>query len=642
MSVSKKGRILFLTRYGYLGASSRYRFFQYFSFFRNEGFACKVSTLFDDVYLTNRYKFRKMKFSDLLRGLWRRLSALFSIHKYDLIVLEKEFIPFFLPLFERYLGIVGIPYIVDFDDAIFHRYDCNGNIIIRHLLGNKIKAVMRNAQCVVAGNEYLADYARKAGAKEVAIIPTVVDMSRYENYRKNGKSVFTVGWIGSPTTSPYLKKIAAALAEVCKEGRARVILIGSGEITIPGVSFEIRDWSEDREIEYLRECDVGIMPLPDESWERGKCGLKLIQYMALGLPVVASPVGVNVDIVDDGINGYLVADIQEWISALCTLRDDPEKRRSMGQIGREKVKEKYSLQVNAPLFSRLFNNVINGDHDRPITENINETVVAGFGEEWKYFDQTSLSEKEKIKVWRDYFKIFPWNALPENGGVGADIGCGSGRWATLVAPRVGQLHVIDPSGDALAVAGKNLKNTKNVIFHRAGVHELPFDDNTLDFAYSLGVLHHVPDTQAAINVIVRKLKAGAPLLLYLYYSLDNRPFWFRMLWKIADIVRNYVARQSFQQRLIISQFVAVAFYLPLANIARLLSFFNKLPASWPLSYYRDKSYYVMQTDAFDRFGTVLEQRYSRQQIQTMLEKSGLSDIVFSDSAPFWCVCGKKK
>lgn len=267
--------------------------------------------------------------------------------------------------------------------------------------------------------------------------------------------------------------------------------------------------------------------------------------------------------------------------------------------------------------------------------NLDSATVAGFGDEWSRFTQEDLASTSRDQIFRDYFEIFPWQMLPSN-ATGADIGCGSGRWAQVVAPRVGLLHLIDASADALAVARLNLTDVDNVRFHHASVGALPLEDSSLDFAYSLGVLHHVPDTAAAILAVTCKLKPGAPLLLYLYYSFDNRSAAYHALWKLSDGVRRVVSRMPFLLRYPASQFLAFALYWPLARIAWLLEHLGALPTGWPLAYYRDKPFYVMRTDALDRFGTRLEQRFSRAEIRAMLEQAGLRDIRFSENAPYWC------
>jgi len=272
--------------------------------------------------------------------------------------------------------------------------------------------------------------------------------------------------------------------------------------------------------------------------------------------------------------------------------------------------------------------------------NIRKEVVDGFGEEWKKFDQSELSNEELEFIGKEYFDIFPWKILPEY-AVGFDLGCGSGRWAKLVAPRVGHLHCIDPSV-AIEVASKNLSSNSNCSFHLNGVDDIPLEDNSMDFGYSLGVLHHIPDTAAGLKACVNKLKPGAPFLVYLYYAFDNQPFWFRAIWKASDMFRRIISIMPFPLRFIFSQLIAAMIYFPLAKFSRLFEILGREVHSFPLSAYRFKSFYTMRTDALDRFGTRLEHRYTRAQIQKMMEDSGLKNIVFSDSIPFWVAVGIKK
>ncbi|MDP1537306.1 MAG: class I SAM-dependent methyltransferase [Burkholderiales bacterium] len=272
--------------------------------------------------------------------------------------------------------------------------------------------------------------------------------------------------------------------------------------------------------------------------------------------------------------------------------------------------------------------------------NLDPATVAGFGDEWSRFTQDRLDDDARERIFQDYFAVFPWGVLPPN-AVGADVGCGSGRWAQLVAPRVGGLILIDASPDALAVARHNLIGVPNVHFQHASIGALPMADASLDFAYSLGVLHHVPDTAAAIRAITAKLKPGAPFLIYLYYAFDNRGVSYRTLWRISDLVRRGVSRLPFALRYPASQILATLVYWPLARTARVLERLGALPGSWPLAYYRDKPFYVLRTDALDRFGTRLEQRFSRAEIHAMLSDAGYVDIRFSERAPYWCAVGIK-
>jgi ubiquinone/menaquinone biosynthesis C-methylase UbiE len=273
-----------------------------------------------------------------------------------------------------------------------------------------------------------------------------------------------------------------------------------------------------------------------------------------------------------------------------------------------------------------------------VKNNLDLKVARGFGEEWSTFrqDDAHLSQQQRQEIFEDYFRIFPWHLLPPGGGVGIDVGCGTGRWSILVAPRVAHLHLLDASAEALAVAKQNLSSAKNVSFHAASVAAMPVPPASLDFAYSLGVLHHVPDTQAAIETIAGVLKPGAPFLVYLYYALDNRRAWYRALWRVTNLARVVISRLPHPLRFVISQTIAALVYWPLARAGRLLPRFSR---SLPLSYYADKSFYVMRTDAYDRFCTRLEKRFTRAEIEQMLLRAGFKNIVFSDRVPFWCAAG---
>jgi SAM-dependent methyltransferase len=272
--------------------------------------------------------------------------------------------------------------------------------------------------------------------------------------------------------------------------------------------------------------------------------------------------------------------------------------------------------------------------------NLDVQTVRGFSDEWSRFPQDRLDADVCEQIFSDYFSLFDWAALPPD-AVGADIGCGSGRWAKLVAPRVGHLVLIDASPAALAVAKSNLRDVPNVSFLNASVGALPIDDASLDFTYSLGVLHHVPDTAAAIAAVAAKLRKGAPFLVYLYYAFDNRGVAYRALWWISDGIRRLVSRLPHSLRYMASQIIAACVYWPLARMALMMECLGTLPSGWPLAYYRDKPFYVLRTDALDRFGTRLEQRFTRDEICKMLADAGFGDIRFSDRAPYWCAIGIK-
>lgn len=275
-----------------------------------------------------------------------------------------------------------------------------------------------------------------------------------------------------------------------------------------------------------------------------------------------------------------------------------------------------------------------------MNENLDQATVNSFSDEWTRFDQTLLDEKEAKTIFDEYFSIFPWSLLPENSS-GFDMGCGSGRWARLMAPRVGHLHCIDPS-DALDVAKRILKIQSNVSFYRASVDDIILPANSQDFGYSLGVLHHIPDTNQGIESCVKMLKSGAPFLVYLYYAFDNRSTIFKLIWRCSDWMRRLVCRMPAWLKYRFTDTLALAIYYPLARFSLLVERLGFNVASIPLSYYRNHSFYTMRTDARDRFGTPLEQRFTRNQIRQMMIAGGLRDIRFSERPPFWCAVGIKQ
>lgn len=343
--------ILALPRYQQLGPSSRVRFYQYFSALREQGFVIRDAPFFSDEYVRRLYSKQPVQIGKVVSAYLRRLATLLHAQDFDLLWLEKEFLPW-MPAWIEVL-LARQPYVVDYDDAVFHRYDLHHNGLVRRVLGRKIDGVMQNAALVVAGNEYLANRARAAGAKRVEILPSVVDADLYAPASVRA-SEFTIGWIGSPVTAPYLERVRPALERLTNGGQAAVSLIGAGDaIRWGNAKVQILPWREESEIENIQQFDVGIMPLVDEPFERGKCGYKLIQYMACGLPVVASPVGVNLQIVEHGATGFLAESEQDWQEALAFLRDNPEKRREMGLAGRAKMEREYSLQMATPKLASL-------------------------------------------------------------------------------------------------------------------------------------------------------------------------------------------------------------------------------------------------------------------------------------------------
>jgi glycosyltransferase involved in cell wall biosynthesis len=340
-------RVLYLTKYSRNGASSRLRSFQYFPLLKKEGIRITVKPFFDEKYLNDLYLGKKIPKSSLMKFYLNRFAVLFKIHKYDVIVIEKELFPYFFSWFEKILYLFNVKYVVDYDDAIFHNYDLNTNWLIRFLLKNKIKNVMKYSSCVLAGNYYLANKAKKSGAVKTIIFPTVIDVDKYKVKEYTAiRNTINIGWIGSPTTFKYLKNIAPTLSKLNTKYPFELHIIGASENLDFNGTLKYLKWSELNEADLISSLDIGIMPLENTPWELGKCSYKLIQYMGCGLPTVASAVGMNKQVIDHGINGFLVHNENDWIEKLGILINDANLRKQFGATGRKKIEQEFSLQHN--------------------------------------------------------------------------------------------------------------------------------------------------------------------------------------------------------------------------------------------------------------------------------------------------------
>jgi glycosyltransferase involved in cell wall biosynthesis len=357
-------KILVLTKYESLGSSSRYRFYQYLSYLKSDDFIIELAPLLDNNYIvkmnrdTINYNNRTINRTEILGYYFQRLKKLIQCWDYDLLWIEKEILPYVPAWLERILT-QGVPYVLDYDDAQFHRYDHYASKIVKLLLARKIDHVIANSKLTIVGNEYIADRAHQAGAKRVEIIPTVVDLDHYSLKKTTlDHQPFNIGWIGSPTTTRYVEAMEPVFQSLNKKYNCKFTMIGARDMNFENLDLNIKQWHEDSEVENLKSLDVGIMPLDDNIWEQGKCGIKLIQYMACGLPVVGTPIGVNREIIQHGINGFQATSPDQWIEHLSRLAEDPALRYSMGEEGRSMVESSYCLEVTAPKLAQLLRSCI--------------------------------------------------------------------------------------------------------------------------------------------------------------------------------------------------------------------------------------------------------------------------------------------
>lgn len=327
------------------------RFDQFVPALCDFGIHVEIAPLLRDEYLERLYSKQAKSWGQILSDYCRRLIFLLSVRRFDLLWIEKELFPDLPDWFEGFLCIIGIRYVVDYDDAIFHNYDLSTNPW-RRLLGNKIDGVMRKSVLVMCGNAYLADRAKVARASRIEIIPTVIDLDRYSVKTKIPSGPLVIGWVGSAATVKYLEFVLPALQLLAKEYPIQLRIVGAA-LAAPGLDIDCRPWSEHDEVQQIQAFDIGIMPLADSPWERGKCGYKLIQYMACGVPVVASPVGVNEEIVEHNASGYLASAKNAWVDALRSLADSSDRRCQFGMRGRKLVEDRYCLQVVAPQLAIL-------------------------------------------------------------------------------------------------------------------------------------------------------------------------------------------------------------------------------------------------------------------------------------------------
>ena len=333
--------MLLLTKYGAAGPSSRYRFLQYVSEFHRAGHSLRIAPLFDDAYIRRLFNGQKSGKAYLVWRALMRVWVCLQGFRYDKVWIEGELVPYAPAWFERILH-AALPKrrYYDYDDAIWLRYPAHRQ--------NKFANIWKGASCVVVGNQYLASYVRENGA-HVVTVPTVLEWARYQN-AKPSHNTRVVGWIGTPQTVFYLQELAPALVALRKQTDYELRVIGA-EWSHPELKINCRPWSLDKEIDELCQLDVGIMPLKDDPWSRGKCGLKLIHYLSCGIPAVASPVGVNADFIEESGGGRTASSAEEWISCLSELLTNVELRRDMGQRARKWAESRVTVHAQA---ARLF------------------------------------------------------------------------------------------------------------------------------------------------------------------------------------------------------------------------------------------------------------------------------------------------
>lgn len=346
-----KPRVLFLTISDRHGASSRYRVFQYLPALERAGFLVKVLP---------PSKAPGRGLARLWSGLAEQWAILKAARDADLVFVQKRL---FSAGFVRRLSTLGKPLVFDFDDAIFTSPKSNWSGSTRKRTLGRLDAILSAAEVVITGNNFLRDYSASY-ARRVEVFPTVVDMERYLTKDHQPDATVVLGWIGHSVNHPYLQSLSEVLGQLARKFPGlRLLVVSDIDFSMSGVQVENRRWSEVAEIKDLLDMDIGLMPLPDDEWSRGKCALKAIQYMASGLPVVCSAVGANREVVRDGVDGYLASNDEQWLGALASLMASPDIRRSFGLAARQRALEHFSLAVAAPRMVSLLQGLVTHKHD---------------------------------------------------------------------------------------------------------------------------------------------------------------------------------------------------------------------------------------------------------------------------------------
>lgn len=344
-------RVLALAKYSSRAASTRQRLLQYAPYLAGNGVELDVRPLLGDRYLAALMQGGRPSRVDILYAYLRRVAELLATRRYEVVWVQYELFPY-LPLLDRlFATITSTPIVYDIDDAIFHMYDRHRIGTVRRLLGNKLRPLMRNAAVCLCGNAYLREYIEASGGNAI-VVPTVVDTDVFRPVATRGQGPLTIGWIGSPSTWRYVEPMLPTLLPQLAVLNARFRVVGAGPAAQGIEGVDAVDWSEEDEVRELQSMDIGLMPVPDDPWGRGKCGYKLIQYMACGIPSIASPVGVNSAIIDHGKDGFLATDGKAWREALTTLATNDDLRRQMGALGRDKIVAGYSLHSQQPIVLR--------------------------------------------------------------------------------------------------------------------------------------------------------------------------------------------------------------------------------------------------------------------------------------------------
>jgi L-malate glycosyltransferase len=558
----------------------------------------------------------------LLFGAWgylRRLRDLQRAKRFDFVYVHLWALPFGPPWFEEHLARRGVRLIYDIDDLIYLPHASAANRFVRTFRrGDWIVRIARAASHVIVATEHLRQFAAGANANATTISSTI-DTDTYRPRRhSDARDEVTIGWSGSHSTAPFLKVIAPALQELSRRFKLRLLVVGTESFAIEGVHVEARPWSLERETADLAEMDIGVYPLPDEEWVFGKSGLKALQYMGVGVPVVASRIGAACDFIRDGDNGFLAGSHEEWVDRISRLILDPPLRARMGLAGRATVEAGFSVRRTAPAYLRVIAAVLARERPDGAMADLAARTRTSFGYEWTHFHRWQDSGEVSF---RTYFETADLAALA--GARVLDAGCGMGRHARQLAAHARQVIAVDFSR-AIEQAAMNTREVGNVDCVQADLLRLPFPDGTFDYVYSLGVLHHLGNTESAVRSLVAALKPGGRLRVYMYWK---RRGGVGAVLRLVSAVRPLTTRLPFRLLRWLCWTLSAAVWVAVILPYRLLAAAGvRGMARWPLFVYTKYPFRILYNDQFDRFSAPLEKRYESKEVSALLESAGLRDV----------------
>jgi len=628
--------LFIFTKYDLKGASSRLRLFPLHNSLQSK-YKVVLQNLLDEDYLISKYKkvSTVVLFFKVLKLYYRRLLFLRQVKQGDLLIIEKELFPFFPFAFEFLIKkILRVNFILDYDDPIFLNYR-NSNFLVRLLLRNKIQKLCTIAEHVVCCSDFIYDEI-EAHSNKISQVITVPDTKKFDINRigeidiPDGKKII---WSGSPSTYTFLENILMTLSATLKD--VSIIIVGVNKENFKNVYFY--EWSQDVENYLISVSDIGIMPLDNSDWSKGKCGFKLIKYMSFGLPVVASPVGINKELIEAGKNGFFASSEKEFPEKVNEILGDNDMRLKFSSRSLQLYSENFLLENYLNQYTEIIESALNLHSTFS-----NKKIIESFGNEWgkfNYINNIEFMEEYFYKYFNILFKNVNFEDLKKFKCI--DFGAGSGRWDFFLANKVKSIRIIEPS-NAIFPAKKLLKNFDNISFYKSTITQLSDAkfNNYADLSISLGVLHHIPEFQKSLEKIYNYTKPGGFFIGYLYYSAQEFNSTNKIIFNLASFFRFFISRSPNIIKNFICDLIALLVYFPLSRISRL---FKQYKEKIPLSFYANSNFYIMRNDSRDRFGTSYEERYTMKEINEILSNIGFVNIQFSKNEPKWTfICCKPK